>query len=125
MSVESSRVEGGESSKQQDVDEDDGKKWLLQYSCVMHSRKRKKLSVDTIRITSIKLRFYYLGAPPKKKRKVTSKGEKAINRAQSAFIEYQQQAEERWEKQEEQRWKRECEMEEKRRESMSYDYLQC
>ena len=55
--VESSTVEGGESSKQQDVDEDDGKKWLLQYShstctcqhiCVMHSRKRKKLSVDTI-----------------------------------------------------------------------------
>ena len=30
--VKSSTVEGGESSKQQDVDEDDGKKWLLQYS---------------------------------------------------------------------------------------------
>ena len=38
-----------------------------------------------------------------------------MDRALSAFMEYQQQAEERWEKQEEQRWKRECEMEEKRR----------
>ena len=43
-----------------------------------------------------------------------TKGEKAMDRALSSFMEYQQQAEERWERQEE-RWKRECEMEEKRR----------
>ena len=56
-------------------------------------------------------------APPKKKYKTEkkSKGEKAMEKAITAFMKYQSEADERFQKAEEERWKRETEMEEKRR----------